>query len=486
MKKKSKLGRFLLQSWGKKSKSSKNKSVRTRRLKKNRGLGFKYSHPKVSLKISLRSARKYSLGFTTQTAPQQLPPIEAPAPQELSPVTDVPISTSSAVIVQEVQVQEPQLQLPIEFRTLSSAELIRPQEKLKQSIEGFLLDQRSEHTRRAYGKDLKRFMMFLSARNFQHGPSELNRTILITYKESLLSEGLEHTTVDRHLATLRSFFNWLVEDGLLFRSPADGVRFLNPKRLSKTIGFTDEEVKKILAVPDLHTRVGSLHYAILMVLFYCGLRRSEACSLRTTHLGTERNQRVIRLRGKGNAERVIVMIPPVWNALKHLFLITRRDLSADQFLFRPIRNNRTQDLEKAVDPSMIFYIVTKYAKLAGVANRVSPHSCRATAISNARDHHVPDRAIQEFAGWASPDMITRYDKRRSAIEDSAAHAISYGAENRILPETRESFSGASSTGIGQDVVQKSSSPLQTEEIEPSFKLAESAIEREYSQEESSD
>ncbi len=52
---------------------------------------------------------------------------------------------------------------------------------------------------------------------------------------------------------------------------------------------------------------------------------------------------------------------------------------------------------------------------------------------HARDHNVPDRAIQEFAGWASPDMITRYDKRRSAIEKSAAHAIVYGAEDREIP-----------------------------------------------------
>ncbi len=328
---------------------------------------------------------------------------------------------------------------------------MRPNDQLKQSMEGFLLDQRSEHTRRAYGKDLKRFMMFLSFRNFKLGPSELNRTILIAYKESLLTEGLQHTTVDRHLATLKSFFKWLVEDGLLTRSPADGVRFLNPKRLSTTIGFSDEEVKKILAVPDLHTRVGSLHYAVLMVLFYCGLRRSEACGLRTIHLGTERNQRVLRLRGKGNAERVIVMIPPVWNALKHLFLITRRDMALDQPLFMPIRNNRTENTKKSIDPSMIFYIVTKYAKLAGIANRVSPHSCRATAISNARDHQVPDRAIQEFAGWASPDMITRYDKRRTAVEDSAAHAISYGAENRILPQSTESANPTDSTPISENL-----------------------------------
>ena len=249
----------------------------------------------------------------------------------------------------------------------------------------------------------------------------------------LLVDGLEHTTVDRHLATLRSFFRWLMDDGHIAKNPAEGVRFLNPKKISRTIGFTDEEVRKLLLVPDLHTRTGSLHYAILMVLFYCGLRRSEVCELRTSSLGLEREHRVLRLRGKGNAERVVVMVPPVWRALKHYLIISRRTLEGDEPLFAPIRNNRTGILNKGLDPSMIFYIVRKYAKAAGIANRVSPHSCRATAISNARDHNVPDRAIQEFAGWASPDMITRYDKRKSAVEKSAAHAIVYGSEDRTMP-----------------------------------------------------
>jgi integrase len=117
----------------------------------------------------------------------------------------------------------------------------------------------------------------------------------------------------------------------------------------------------------------------------------------------------------------------------HYFAITLKDLSQDQWMLTPVRNNRTGAREKPLDPSQVFYVVTRYAKLAGVANRVSPHSCRATAISNARDHHVPDRAIQEFAGWTSPDMITRYDKRRTSVEASAAHAIQYGADDRARP-----------------------------------------------------
>jgi site-specific recombinase XerD len=318
---------------------------------------------------------------------------------------------------------------------LTTQALIRPEDRLKQSIEAFLLDQRSPHTRTAYAKDLKRFVQYLLRRGLDRGVERLDRSVLVAYKESLLSEGLQHTTVDRHLATLRSFFGWLQADGLIERNPAESVRFMNARKLSTTIGFSDEEVRRILVQPNLHTRVGAQHYAILMVLFYCGLRRSELCELRISSLFTERDTPVLRLRGKGNKERIVPLTRPVHKAIQYYFRITGRDRGRrDSPLFIGFRRRPGAEGEaRPLDPSTIFYIVTKYAKLAGVESRVSPHSCRATAISNARDHQVPDRAIQEFAGWASTDMITRYDKRKSAIEESAAHAIVYGETDR-LPE----------------------------------------------------
>ena len=382
------------------------------------------ARPKSPAEQKRGSAAEFhpALRFRLPRAPKTPPPnavpaslpIPAPAPVLFVPAPSQPSGASG---------------------TLQTHELIRPDDRLKQSIEGFLLDQRSPHTRRAYGKDLKRFISFLLMRQAQGGTETIGRATLIAYKDQLGGEGLQATTVDRHLATLRSFFRWLRDDGLIERNPAEGVRFLNPRKLSTTIGFSDEEVRRLLKLPDLHKRTGAQHYAILMILFYCGLRRSELCALRTSSLtverlrgldGEQRAQQVLRLQGKGGGERLIALIPPVWNALRYYLHITRRDPAADQWLFAPIRNNRTGVAEKPLDPSMIFYLVRRYARLAGVRSRVSPHSCRATAISNARDRGVPDRAIQEFAGWASPDMITRYDKRKNAVEKSAAHAIRYG------------------------------------------------------------
>ncbi len=362
--------------------------------------------------------------------------------------------TKKAIASKKTRVPPSEAQLPVVLSQpephassgLSLQELIRPSDAFRQSIEGFLLDQRSEHTRRAYGKDLKRFIRFLLMVEFE--PTQelksINRRLIIQYKESLLQEKLEHTSIDRHLSTLRSFFRWLMEEGLLQQNPVSGVKYLNPKRLSKTRGFTDEEVRKILSLPNLHSRVGSMHYAILMILFHCGLRRAELCSLRTSQIFVERGQRLLKLTGKGNTERLIVLVPPVWDSLEHYFLMTRKKLKEDQFIFSAIREpsrskgkDGIKNRDYPLNPSYIYYIVVRYKNLAGIAHRVSPHSCRATAISNARDHEVPDRAIQEFAGWSSPEMITRYDKRKSSIENSASHSIHYGNSPRILPKPPE-------------------------------------------------
>lgn len=298
--------------------------------------------------------------------------------------------------------------------------------RLRESVEAFLLDQRSEHTRRAYATDLKRFTRFLLTEPQADRLNAIQRTTVIRYKESLLSEKLSHTTIDRHMATLKSFFRWLVEDGVLAKNPAESVRFLNPKKVSSTQGFTDSEVVRMLSIPNLHRRSGALNYAILMVLFYCGLRRSELCSLRTGQIRREREQWVLRLQGKGNRERIVVLPQAVFRAIEHYWRITRRHqpLLNDAPVFMATRG-RSAEL-KPLDPSFIYYVVVKIAKQAGIQSKVSPHSCRATAISHARDKQVPDRAIQEFAGWASPDMITRYDKRRTAVDQSASLAIRYG------------------------------------------------------------
>jgi len=400
---------------------------------------FKPIH-KLSKNALQKRKKKSSFIFTSPYRLEILKLTQTSHSEPTQPLQPLQPETQIQTQVQTTLTSSNQKQpLPLEIKEKSiHAELtleqwLNPSSDLQGHIRAFLLDQRSPHTMSSYEKDLKRFRKFLLFQK-QSGKIDLylNRAFFIAYKNFLLSEQLEHSTIDRHLATFRSLFKWLTEEEVIEKNPVERVRFLSPKKISKTQGFTDEEVRKVLKQPNLHARTGAQHYAILMILFYCGLRRSEICGLKLSNLFIEKEKPLLRLKGKGNKERIVPLIPAVWNAIRYFLYLSRKEIELDNYLFTPIRNNRTKDLKKALDPSLIFYIVRKYSRLAGILKKVSPHSCRATAISNARDHQVPDRAIQEFAGWESTQMIVQYDKRRTVLEGSAAYFIDYGVqESRV-------------------------------------------------------
>jgi hypothetical protein len=94
------------------------------------------------------------------------------------------------------KVSRPTLNLPrkvesqVEEPKAITLDLVRPTGALKKSIESFLLDQRSENTRRAYSKDLKRFLKYWLERRERSGLLSLDRGHVIGYNDSILSEGL--------------------------------------------------------------------------------------------------------------------------------------------------------------------------------------------------------------------------------------------------------------------------------------------------------
>lgn len=133
----------------------------------------------------------------------------------------------------------------------------------------------------------------------------------------------------------------------------------------------------------------------------------------------------VRVPGKGDKERILPLPPKTQSLIEHYLEKKGIAIGAEDFLFSPVRNNLTRVRSRPIATHAVYYIVLKYARLAGVERRVSPHSCRATAISNALDHAASHRSVQQMAGWSSPLMIERYDKRRTAIQDSAVHSVSY-------------------------------------------------------------
>lgn len=299
-------------------------------------------------------------------------------------------------------------------------------------IHPFLQNQLSEHTRRAYETDLKHFFMFLEGRISPEDLKTLRPEHIILFRK-FLEEGRltgsvpEKSTVNRKLASVKSFLNWLRVNQILRENPAELVKGYPQSQESALKGLSDEEVVKILALPNRNSRAGSLHGAVLHFLLYTGVRKAELIGLKMGDISEERGVPVVKVRGKGHRIRILPLTQRVRLHLDHYFHVCGKSAADTEApLFTPTKNPRFGILNKSLNPHAITYIVTHYAKKAGILKRISPHSCRATCISNALDKKATHRSVQHLAGWSTPLMIQRYDKRREDLKNSAAFLIDYG------------------------------------------------------------
>jgi site-specific recombinase XerD len=98
-------------------------------------------------------------------------------------------------------------------------------------------------------------------------------------------------------------------------------------------------------------------------------------------------------------------------------------------------STRAKSFDAALSTSEIGRIVRQAARFSGLSQRVTPHALRATAITHALDEGASHRGIQQMAGWTSPLMITRYDKRRKDHRFSAIHHLSYAKKPEQTQDT---------------------------------------------------
>lgn len=300
-------------------------------------------------------------------------------------------------------------------------------------IERFVRTQRSAHTQRAYASDLKQFLSWLRSERYSPGLDALleYRDYLVRPREER-GLGLTRGSANRKFATVRAFLGWLQMRGFMQENPAIWVKNFRAKVESPTQGFSDSQVARLLEMPNQYTRSGVMHALILHILFYLGLRRSEVVSLKCSHFGQMRVKdkvvTTVRVQGKGDKERLL----PVPHAVERLLeLYMQRNGLAygmDRYLFTAVKNNVMKKTEAPLNTNTIAYVVKKYARKAGIDAAVSPHSCRATCISNALDQGASHRAVQQMAGWSSPLMIERYDKRQTDLANSAVHVVAYPTE----------------------------------------------------------
>jgi site-specific recombinase XerC len=241
----------------------------------------------------------------------------------------------------------------------------------------------------------------------------------------LASRALGGATVRHRLAALSSLFEYLCDKNAVTHNPVKGVK--RPRSESgegKTPAIGDHQARDLLAAPAEDRVKDKRDRAILSTLLYHALRREELCKLKVKDFRhARRGVPHLKVSGKGDKTRYLPLHPGT-NELIHDYLEAAGHSDDDNgALFRPIKNNRTLKLEKAVTPDAVYKLVRTYSALLGF--EIGAHALRATAATNALDHQADIAKVQEWLGHANIATTRIYDHRKTRPEDSPTFKVAY-------------------------------------------------------------
>ena len=288
---------------------------------------------------------------------------------------------------------------------------------------------RNPQTRRAYRRDIQEFAAFIGLAD----PAELRqvtRAHVIAWRDSLARRALAGTTIRRKLSALSSLFDYLCECNAITHNVVTGVQRpgVNANEGS-TPALSDAQARALLDAPPPDTLKGQRDRAILAILLYHGLRREELCRLTVNDIQSREGIMHFKVTGKRDKVRYIPVNPVAQRLIDAYLTVAghREDLTGP--LFRPVRNNRTRELKRPLDPNSVYLnIVKHYARHTGLDNAVKGlcvHSMRATAATNALAHDADIAKVQEWLGHANISTTRLYDRRQSRPEDSPSYRVHY-------------------------------------------------------------
>ena len=279
----------------------------------------------------------------------------------------------------------------------------------------------SPNTVRSYENDLVQFLAFLTPPGTATpSPQEVTHLMIREFVAHLHDLKLEKSSIARKLAAIRSFFKFAVREGLVIRNPA---RLVATPKLPKRI-------PSVLSAEDLSTFLDSMSSeperggerprksgkddsrlmlkrdrAILELLYASGLRVSELTGLNLGDM--DRKELMLRVRGKGNKERIVPYGGKAQQALEAYEPVRQEMLrkaggrGERQAVFLNHRGTRLTQRSVA-------RIVKKYARLANVNWDLHPHSLRHAFATHLLADGADLRAIQELLGHSSLSTTQRY------------------------------------------------------------------------------
>ena len=265
----------------------------------------------------------------------------------------------------------------------------------------------AENSVQAYVRDVVKLKQFIEISNPEVSPQQVTTGHLDGFFVSLGEMGISVHSQARILSGLKSFFGYLLFEGIIDTNPSE---LINAPRLGRKLPDTLSvpEIDMILASIDMSTPEGARNRAMIETLYSSGLRVSELVALRLNNVYFDVG--FLRILGKGNKER---LVPIGSSAIK--FMKSYIDEVRSHITIKPgyenyvFLNRRGRNLTRV----MVFTIIKQLVAKAGLKKNISPHTFRHSFATHLIEGGADLKAIQEMLGHESittTEIYTHLDR----------------------------------------------------------------------------
>ena len=247
----------------------------------------------------------------------------------------------------------------------------------------------SVHTITSYSNDINQFFLFLSEEyKITSELSEVNFQIVRSWIASLLEQGVTPRSVNRKISTLKTYFKFLIREGVIQESPM--LKVVAPKSKKRLPLFVEEDqIESLLNGVEFDDGfIGERDKLIIELFYVTGIRLSELINIKISDLNFDNN--LVKVLGKRNKERLIPLSTRIVKELQ--FFIEKYKI--DNYLFTNLGGTK-------VYTKLVYRVVNKYIGKISSINKKSPHILRHTFATHMLNHGADINAIKELLGHAN-------------------------------------------------------------------------------------
>ena len=259
----------------------------------------------------------------------------------------------------------------------------------------------SDHTIKAYEADLNAFLLFFKKEFETTDISKANYGQIRSWVVELVNSGLSNRTVNRKVASLKSYYKFLLKTECVEKNPLANHKALKvAKKLQ--IPFAEKEIEEVLNDFMDENDFESVRDRLIVELFYAtGIRRIELVNLKLSDVDLQNNQ--IKVLGKRNKERYVPLLPSVKNTIQqYLFLREKLEVIQDVvYLFLTKRGVKIYE-------TLVYRIVNHYFSKVSSKSKKSPHILRHSFATHLLESGQDIRTLQALLGHSNVNTTMIY------------------------------------------------------------------------------